>query len=62
MDENRYPQDNQKTPASGFDAYPAPRPRTSKFKVNIDGLDNEPPVYIPTNPVRTQPARQAPAT
>ena len=62
MDENRYPQDNKQTPASGFDAYPTPRPRTSKFKVNIDGLDNEPPVYIPTNPVRTQPARQRPAT
>ena len=23
MDENRYPQDNNQTPASGFDAYPA---------------------------------------
>ena len=59
MDENRFPTENNQTPASGFDSYPTPRPRTAKFKVNIDGLDNEPPAYVPTNPVRTQPQRPA---
>ena len=59
MDENRFPTENNQTPASGFDSYPTPRPRTAKFKVNIDGLDNEPPAYVPTNPVLTQPQRPA---
>lgn len=59
MDENRYPnQNNNQTPASGFDSYPTPRPRTAKFKVNIDGLDNEPPAYVPTKP--QQPATGRP--
>ena len=65
MDENKYPTDNSANPsASGFDSYPTPPKRTTKFKVNIDGLDNEPPAYVPTNPVRTQPTatRQRPAT
>ncbi len=62
MDENRIPTDNHnQTPPSGFDSYPTPRPRTTKFKVNIDGLDNEPPVYVSSKPQQPQ-QQQRPVT
>ena len=64
MDEQRTPQTNGK-PGSGrsaFDAYNAgSSPRAGKFKVNIDGLDNEPPVYVPLSSAKQPPQTPRPA-
>ena len=65
MDENniRSNQDPRRNPpATGFDYYnkDAQRGRGAGFQVNIEGYDNQPPAYVPTNGAKRAP--QAPRT
>ena len=59
MDERRYPggeDDIDIRSSTGFSSYYSDRSsKTGSFKVNIDGLDNEPPAYIPTPAAKKAP-------